>query len=275
MRNNQDRLNAIQFENPENFAQEQQFLPRGVESVPMPSKGLFYPKSSILSQISTLEIKEMTTVEEDILASENNLKDGTALDKFAKSVLVNKSINPMDLLPCDFDALVIKARITGYGPDYPIHVTCNKCFNKFEYQLDANELLKSCPLTEEKITNGTFELYLQRIDTTLTLKILNRRDLENLEKLKKEKQNKKVPETNRSDRLVEMIVAVNGKTDFETKAKLITEVLKPMDTRYIYSKYSEVCPKLDTNCKIKCSNPECENINDVEVTITAKFFWPY
>ena len=48
--------------------------------VELPSKGLLYAKTNPLSQ-GTVEIKYMTTKEEDILTTESYIKQGVVIDK--------------------------------------------------------------------------------------------------------------------------------------------------------------------------------------------------
>jgi hypothetical protein len=61
----------------------------------------------------------MRAVEEDILTNTNFIKNGTVIDKLLQSMLVTK-FNFDELLSCDKDAILIAARILGYGKDYAI-----------------------------------------------------------------------------------------------------------------------------------------------------------
>jgi hypothetical protein len=89
------------------------------EVIDLPSKGLLYPESSPLSK-GTVEMKYMSAKEEDILTNQNYLQKGTVIDKLLQSLIVDESINYSDLLIGDKDALMIAARILGYGKDYEI-----------------------------------------------------------------------------------------------------------------------------------------------------------
>ena len=86
------------------------------EQVELPSKGLVYPKDNPLSS-GVVEIKYMTAKEEDILTNQNYIKDGTVIDKLLKSLIVSK-INYNDLIVGDKNAIMVAARILGYGKDY-------------------------------------------------------------------------------------------------------------------------------------------------------------
>ena len=86
------------------------------EQVELPSKGLPYSPDSPLSQ-GVIEMKYMSAKEEDILTNINLLKNGTVIDKLLQSMIIT-SINYDDLLISDKNALLIAARILGYGKDY-------------------------------------------------------------------------------------------------------------------------------------------------------------
>ena len=86
------------------------------ETVELPSKGFLYSKSNPLSS-GTIEMKYMTAKEEDILTNAAYIKNGTVIDKLLKSMIVSK-INYDDLLIGDKNAILIAARILGYGKDY-------------------------------------------------------------------------------------------------------------------------------------------------------------
>ena len=93
--------------------QKQQFP---TEQVTLPTKGLLYPKDSPLRK-GSIEMKYMTAREEDILTNQNYIENGTVLDKLLQSLI----ITPIDyntLLAGDKNAILIAARILGYGAEY-------------------------------------------------------------------------------------------------------------------------------------------------------------
>ena len=88
------------------------------EVVELPSKGLLYPEDSELAK-GAVEIKYMTAKEEDILTNQSYINNGTVLDKLLKSLIVSK-INFDDLLIGDKNAIMVAARILGYGAEYSL-----------------------------------------------------------------------------------------------------------------------------------------------------------
>ena len=92
------------------------------EVLDLPSKGLLYPKDSPLSS-GKIEIKYMTAKEEDILTSTNLLEKGLAITKLLESIIADPKIKLDDILLGDKNAIMIGARILGYGKDYEVSVT--------------------------------------------------------------------------------------------------------------------------------------------------------
>jgi len=86
------------------------------EVVELPSKGLVYPEDNPLSS-GKIEMKYMTAKEEDILTNQSYIEKGIVLDKLLQALIVSK-INYNDLITGDKNAIMIAARILGYGKDY-------------------------------------------------------------------------------------------------------------------------------------------------------------
>ncbi len=93
--------------------QQQQFP---TEEVTLPSKGLVYPESSPLSK-GVIKMKYMTAKEEDILTNQNFIEKGTVIDKLLQSLIVTP-IDYNELITGDKNAILVAARILGYGKDY-------------------------------------------------------------------------------------------------------------------------------------------------------------
>ena len=100
------------------------------DMVDLPSKGKFYPPNHPLYNVDTIELKQMTAKEEDLLTSRSLLKKGVVLDRLLQSVIINKKIKPEHLLVGDRNAIVIAVRIAGYGNEYTTSITCPACSHK-------------------------------------------------------------------------------------------------------------------------------------------------
>src|SRR5210317_1731585 len=88
------------------------------EEVELPSKGLLYSDDSPLSS-GKIEMKYMTAKEEDILTNSNYLQKGIVVDKLLQSLIIS-NIDYDELLIGDKNALLVAARILGYGKDYDV-----------------------------------------------------------------------------------------------------------------------------------------------------------
>ena len=92
------------------------------EFVELPSKGRFYPPGHPLHNETTVEIKYMTAKEEDILTDRALLKKGIAIDRVLENLIVDQRVKLDDLLIGDKNAILVKARTTGYGSEYETRV---------------------------------------------------------------------------------------------------------------------------------------------------------
>jgi hypothetical protein len=108
-------------------------------TIPLPTKGYFYPEGHPLS-CGTIEIKEMTAREEDILANQELIKKGKVLDTLISSLLVNKSIRIEDVLVADKNAIFIAIRRFAYGDEYKVAMVCPKCGGENKVTLNLGEL---------------------------------------------------------------------------------------------------------------------------------------
>ena len=86
------------------------------EMVDLPSKGLLYPENHPLAS-GKVEMKYMTAKEEDILTNKAYIEKGIVIDKLLQSLLVTK-FDYNDLFLVDKNAIMIAARVLGYGKDY-------------------------------------------------------------------------------------------------------------------------------------------------------------
>ena len=84
-----------------------------VETILLPSKGLVYPKSSVLSK-GELTMRYMRAVDEDILTNVNYIEKGIVLDKLLENLIV-ENIDINELVFGDKNCLLFAARILGYG----------------------------------------------------------------------------------------------------------------------------------------------------------------
>ena len=145
------------------------------EIVDLPSKGYFYPETSPLSS-GKLELKYMTAKEEDILTSQNLIKQGTVIDILLQSLIVDKTVKVEDLLIGDKTAIMVAARILGYGKDYDF------TYDGEEQKVDLTTL-KPIELDESQLKKGSnqFEYVLPKSERKITFKLLTGKDEKNID----------------------------------------------------------------------------------------------
>lgn len=293
MRNNDERLGAsVSMQDtvpPQMFNQIAQ-MPTGnsvgqlsfvapTEFVYLPSKGKYYPEGHPLFNKETIEIKQMTAKEEDILANKSYIKKGVAIDKLLESLLVDKSIELDSLLLGDKNALIIAARISGYGPEYGVGVQCPDCGEKFEnefnlYELQSKEDDEEIVLPEgvEKTERNTFRTVLPTTKWEVEFRALTGRDEKDIARML-ENRKKMNPNAELSvlDQIRTILVSVQGVTDRAIIAQAINS-LPARDSRYLRSIFQVCVPNVKFTQHINCTS--CGATSKLEVPLTVEFFWP-
>ena len=240
------------------------------EEVSLPSKGLLYPKESPLSS-GTVEMKYMTAREEDILTNVNFIKSGTVIDKLLQSLIVTP-INYDDLLIGDKNAILIAARILGYGQNYSFKYTDDKG-NEQEATVDL-ATLREKELDESLVKSGVneFTFTLPKTNNTVTFKLLTHGDEKKIEAeikgLKKVNPNGSYDVTTR---LKHMITSINGNRDQNSVRDFIDNYLLAPDARALREYYAKVTPDIEMKYI-----PEDESYvgEGITVPISLNFFWP-
>ena len=249
-----------------------------VENVPLPSKGTIYPPDHPLHMQETIQIRAMTAREEDILTSKALIKKGTVINELIKSCLIDKRIDPNDMILGDRNAIMVSLRITGYGADYNIEVGCPACGEKSKQQFDLSRL----PITRlscEPVAQGSnvFEAKMPKVretDPELTIRYrhMTGHDETNISQIqdRKKKQGFKV-DNMITTRYQHQIVAVNDITD-KTKIQMF---IQKMPTRYSLALRKAMDsnePGIKMKQEIQC--PHCGEESEVSMPLGANFFWP-
>jgi len=237
------------------------------EMVDLPSKGLVYPKDNPLSS-GKVEMKYMTAKEEDILTNQNYIKDGSVLDRLLKALIVSKKVNYDDLIVGDKNAIMVAARILGYGSDYTF------MYNNEEITVDLQDL-NTVEINEDKLVEkhvNKFEYTLPHSETLIQFKLLSTKDDQAVKAEVKglQKIDKKVsPEM--STRLKHMILAVNGNTDKSEIRKFVDNYMLARDSRAFREYIKAFQPDID----LKFNYESSDGIErEVSLPMTVNFFWP-
>ena len=234
------------------------------EIVELPSKGLLYAEDSPLAS-GKIEMKYMTAKEEDILTNQNYIERGVVIDKLLQALIIDKKVKYSDLLIGDKNALLVAARILGYGKDYEFNWAGNK------------EIIDLSGLKEKEIDYSLFEsrknefkYTLPTTGTEITFKLLTHADESNiareitgLRKVNKEAS----PEL--STRLKYMLQSVEGNTDTKSIREFVDNQFLARDSREFRKHVDTINPDVDL-----IFYPEGGPEEGVAIPIGVTFLWP-
>lgn len=278
MRNNLERIGVPQTldstaEEQTTAAPQQQLsfiVP--TELVDLPSKGVFYPPGHPLRGKDTVEIKQMTAKEEDILTSKNLLKKGVALDKLLQALVVDKKINTDSLTLEDRSAIILAARISAYGQEYATTVVCPSCEKKTKNTFDLLEKLDSIeqmPMASVD-EGGLLNITLPKTGWRVKCRVLNGYDEKEMMRLATAKKNTSDTDSQLTRQMKMTVVSINDVTD-QDLLKTAIESMPAGDSKYLRSVYQDTVRGVDMRHTFKCD--ECEYEGELEVPLTADFFW--
>jgi hypothetical protein len=240
------------------------------EIVSLPSKGILYPKESLLSK-GEVEMKYMTAREEDILVNAGYIKNGTVIDRLLQSLLITP-IDLNELLLGDKNALIIAARILGYGKNYD--------FNYRNGDDVKTETIDLSELADKEIDISTmvtplkneFGFTLPISNIPVTFKILTHGDDKDIEQEIKGLKKLNVEGSYEvSTRLKYIITSVNGKNDKASVRAFVDNYLRVQDIKALRDEYARVSPDVIMKFTPKDKDYTGEGI---DFQIGVDFFWP-
>lgn len=239
------------------------------EKVSLPSKGLLYPKESPLAK-GEIEMKYMTAKEEDILTNANYIRQGVVIDKLLQSLIVTP-INYDELLIGDKNAILIAARVLGYGKDYTFKYTSNG--QELEASVDLSTLSEK-QLDETLLKKGMneFTFTLPKSGNTVTFKLLTHGDEKKIDAEIKGLQ--KVNPNSTTDvttRMKYIITSINGDRDQKSIREFVDNYLLAVEARALREYYSKISPDIDLKYYPEDLDYTGEGIT---IPISVNFFWP-
>jgi hypothetical protein len=213
----------------------------------------------------------MTAKEEDILTNQSFIKNGVVLDKLFRALIVTE-VNFNDLLLVDKNAIMIAARVLGYGKDYTITILNPNTGNEEEITVDLTKLKEKeidWKLLEDGINEFIFELPASKRQVTLRILThgIQRKidaELKGLLKLKKN--------ANLTTMLKYVIIGLDGDTDNMKIRKFIDNELLAIDSRAIRQHLTKITPDIDLS--IEVPDEDTGDTFRVPVSIGLDFFWP-
>ena len=266
---------VIQDAAPEVKKQAQSERKFPTEIIPLPSKGMLYPKDSALSE-GNIEIKYMTAKEEDILTSQNLIKNGTVIDVLLRNLIVSP-INYNDLLVGDKNAVMIAARVLAYGKQYDVELQNPSTGEKQKEVIDLTQF-EAKEFDESLYNSGEnkFEYKLPASKRTIEFKLLTHGDEKKIQdeikaaKKSRRKINGVNPEL--STRLKYMILSVDGEYDRLAISKFVDNEFLSRDSLAFRAYIDEVSPDIDLDYTFFGEDDGEEYT--VKMPMSVQFFWP-
>jgi hypothetical protein len=244
------------------------------EVLDLPSKGLLYPKDSPLSS-GTIEIKYMTAKEEDILTSQNLIKQGIVLDKLFEAIIADKSIKLDDLLIGDKNAIMLGARILGYGKDYTVQIDDPDSGLEKEHTVDLTTLgFREIDYSAFETKENKFSFELPNSKRVIEFKLITHKDEKEIEKTVKSLEtisNVTGIDPTLTTRFKHQIISVDGDTSQKTINNFVDNEFLALDTKSFRTYVKSITPD------INMTSPYVSGIGEphmVDIPIGVTFFWP-
>jgi hypothetical protein len=241
------------------------------ETITLPSKGLLYSTENPLSK-GEIEMSYMSAKHEDILTNMNYIKNGTAIDKLLQALVVTP-INFDDLIVGDKNAILIAARILGYGKDYPIRFYNTSTRSEDDYTIDLTTLNEK-EVDQSLFTSGKneFMFTLPQSKNNITFKFLTGADekkiTQEINGLKKLYPNDSFDLTTR---LKYMITSVEGSRETKDIREFVDNYLTAQDSRAFREYYAKSMPDINLDITVEKDGYTQEGVT---VPIGINFFWP-
>jgi len=242
------------------------------EFIDLPTKGRFYPVDHPLHNKDSVEIRYMTAKDTDILTSKSLLKKGVAIDRMLQNIIVEKQIKVDELYSGDKNALLIAARINGFGPEYKTKVTCQSCAHSSEHNFNLQEVEGSnFDPSVDISTNGTFTVKLPVTACTVECRLLTGADEKKIFQQTEKRKKHNLPAAGLTDQYKIFIVSIDGETDRGLVEKFV-DLMPARDSTFLRTSYGNASPDVDLSFEYVCQN--CDAEADIKLPFSAEFFWP-
>jgi hypothetical protein len=245
------------------------------EIIELPSKGLLYPETSALSS-GKVEMKYMTAREEDILTSASLIKQGIVLDKLFQSLIITP-IDYNELLVGDKNAIMIAARVLGYGKEYEVEITDPfsqddkqkliidlTSIEAKEYDFDSitpyeNEFEVTLPISKRLVK---FQLMSHGLEAKVKADVKSQLKMTKASGIDREF----------STRMKYLITSVDGNDDKQYINNFVDNELFAQDSRFIRDQIKQKTPDMDMSFVFTSNITGESQVMDIPMDVS--FFWP-
>jgi len=253
------------------------------EIIDLPSNGLIYPKDNPLST-GKVEMKYMTAKEEDILTTQSFIKDGSVLDRLFQALIISNgdgvAIKYSDLVQGDKNAIMIAARVLGYGKDYDVEIddpTSPGLKQKETIDLTQFENADYDGANQIELNRNEFKFTLPNSKREVTFIAMT----ESKERKVKhqieaaEKAGRKLKDLTSKDltiRLKNMILSVDGDYEQTEINRFVDNELFAVDSKALRAHMNSVVPDIDLIYEF--ISEETGERRDMLLPMEVGFFWP-
>jgi hypothetical protein len=245
------------------------------EIIPLPSKGLLYPEGHPLAD-GVVEMKYMTAKEEDILTSQNLIKQGVVLDKLFESLIVTP-VNYDHLYLGDKNAIMVAARILGYGKDYTVQIEDpSSSGTKQKVTIDLTQIEhKEVDYSLFENRKNEFDFELPQSKRVVTFRLLTHgieKDIDTEMKSMNKQIVRSGVDRALTTRLKHIIIAVDGETGRAAVNNFVDNELFAQDSRALRSYMKDIAPDLDMTFTF--ISEETGEASELAIPMDISFFWP-
>ena len=247
------------------------------EFVELPSRGKFYSTDHPLHGKEVIEMRYMTAKDEDILTSPALLKNGVAIDRLIENLIIDKNVTANNLLLGDKNAVILAARISGYGEQYEVNVRCPSCNTTIEHSFDLSQIPHNHgiqPNDNDNVsltTEGTFLVTLPKTQFNAEFRLLNGEDETYLEQSASKLKKLNLPEATSTTLLKQLVVSING-VNVPSEIANFIDNMPAQDARFLRACVTTVTPNVDMTQDVECMS--CGTTTEMAVPFTSEFFWP-
>lgn len=171
--------------------------------VELPSNGIYYENKK-----KSLRIAYLTASDENILTAQNLIASNNVITELLRNKILDKDINIDDIVEEDRQAILIFLRNTAFGSTYTMSLIDPKTDKEFDVEVDLS-VIKTKDFKLKEDLNGEFPYHFKKSNIDITFKFLNRKQIEDIEKIKTSWNGNGVPPV-KTKELEFMIKSVNG-----------------------------------------------------------------
>ena len=211
-------------------------------------------------------MKYMTAKEEDILTNPNLIENGTVIDKLLQSLIVTP-IDYNTLLTGDKNAVLVAARVLGYGADYSF------TYKGEEINIDLTTIEDKI-IDESLVVEGKneFHFILPTSKVNVTFKFLTHADERKIDnELKGLKKLNKNITSDVTTRMKYIITSVDSDHEQKTIRDFVDKQFLARDARELRNYIEKIQPSVDLSYDYE---DQRGNVKKIDIPVGIKFFWP-